>query len=193
MKKIDDFLLTEKVTVGQARDWMKKRDQEAKAKLIELLYHRFNNRYIKHLHSIDSGFLKMAISCLTIETLESFRQGKRNTKGRGVGQQMFTDFFTLEESLFPGFKNIAPDFYENIRCGILHQAETTNAWRILRTGDLLNKTTKAINSKKFVKALEKSLDNYIDALQTNDFTSTIWKNALFKLEDVCENCNVKVR
>ena len=185
MKNIDDFLLTEKITVGQARIWMKEKDNIAKVNLIELIYHRFYNRYVKHLDNIDSGFLKMAVSCLMIETMESFRQGKKDTKGKGVGQRMFLDFFTIEEKLFPGFKEIASDFYTSIRCGILHQAETTNGWRILRKDAILDKANKTINSSKFVKSLEKALENYIESLKNNDFKSTIWKHALFKIEDVC--------
>lgn len=190
-RNINDFLLTDNLTVGQARQWMTKKDNGAKNNLVKLIHHRFYNRYIKHLHKLDSGFLKMAVSCLTIETLESFRQGKKDTKGKGVGQKMFEDFFEIEQKLFPGFKDIAADFYSSIRCGILHQAETTNAWRILRKDDLLDKKNKTINATKFVKALEKALDNYVDSLKTSGFTTTIWKNALFKIEDVCENCNSK--
>ncbi|QEH39413.1 hypothetical protein [Chitinophaga sp. XS-30] len=189
-KNIEDFLLTGTVTVGQARKWIKVKDEAAKSDLIKLIYHRFSNRYVKHLHHIDSGFLKMAVSCLMIETLESFRQGKKDTKGKGVGQKMFKDFFTTEEKLFPGFKDIAPDFYSSIRCGIMHQAETTNAWRVLRKGDLLDKENRTINSTKFVEALDKALGNYVDSLKASDFSAVIWKNAIFKIEDVCKNCKV---
>ena len=188
-KKIDDFLLTGNVTVGQAREWIKKKDDIAKDNLVKLIHHRFQNRYIKHVKKIDSGFLKMAIACLTIETLESFRQGKKDTNGKGVGRKMFKDFFATENKLFVGFKDISDDFYKSIRCGILHQAETTNAWRILRKDALLDKANKTINATKFVSALEKSLDNYIDSLKVNDFNTKIWKNAILKIEDVCENCN----
>ena len=80
MKDINDFLLTGKTTVGQARKWMAEKDANAKANLIELIHHRFYSRYVKHVLTIESGFLQMAISCLTIETLESFVQGKENTK-----------------------------------------------------------------------------------------------------------------
>jgi hypothetical protein len=187
MKNINDFELSEKVTVGQARKWMADKDENSKDKLINLLHHRFTNRYVKHLSKTNSGFLKMAISCLMIETLESFKQGQKDTKRKS--QKMFEDFFETEEKYFPGFKDISIDFFKSIRCGILHQAETTNAWRILRKNALLDKSNRTINATKFVKALEKSLENYIDTLRTMDFNSTIWERALIKIEDVCENCN----
>jgi hypothetical protein len=190
MSNVNEFLLTENVTVGQAKQWMKEKDENAKGNLVKLIHHRFYNRYVKHLKDINSGFLKMAVSCLMIETLESFRQGKKDTKGKGVGQQMFYDFFKTEEKLFPGFKDISADFYSSIRCGILHQAETTNGWRVLRKEDLLDKKNRTINASKFVKVLEKSLDNYVEGLKGSDFNSSLWKNALLKIEDVCENCKI---
>lgn len=189
MKNINDYKLTDNVTVGQARQWMTKKDKESKENLVKLIHHRFYNRYVKHIKDINSGFLIMAVSCLMIETLESFIQGKKNTKGKGIGLKMFEDFFDREQELFLGFTQISADFYSNIRCGILHQAETTNAWRIRRDGALLDKTNKSINAKKFIKSLEKSLENYVEELNTNDFNSLIWKRALKKIEDVCKNCN----
>lgn len=187
MENINNYKLTETITVGQTRKWMLDKDESAKLNLINLIQHRFNNRYIKHVKNLESGFLIMAISCLMIETLESFRQGRKNTKG--VSSKMFKDFFNREKLLFPEFIDIADDFYSSIRCWILHQAETTNAWRILRKEKLLNKTEKSINARKFINSLDKSLENYINELHNSDFNESIWKKALFKLEDICENCN----
>lgn len=191
MKSINDFELTGQVTVGMLRKWMAKGDQASKNEIVKLIDHRFTNRYIKHVKDIGSGFLQMAVSCLTIETLESFKQGKKNTRAKGIGEKMFKDFFENEEKLFPGFKDIYKDFYSNIRCGILHQAETTNAWRILRKDNLLDIESKTINAKKFVKSLEKALANYISELGQSDLDSAIWKNAFLKLDDICENCKPK--
>lgn len=189
MKAVNDYKLTRQVTVGQLRNWLVKRDDFAKKKTIELIEHRFTNRYVKHLHLIDSGFLKMAVCCLTIETLESFKQGKKDTNGKS--RKMFRDFFETEKINFPGFAGISDDFYENIRCGILHQAETTNAWRIVKSGPLLEVASKAINAKKFVEALAGSINNYVSQLNVEDWSSSYWKHAIMKLEDICDNCNVK--
>lgn len=190
MKNIEDFLLTGDITVGETRQWISNKNAVSKTNLINLINHRFHNRYIKHLNNkdIDSGFLKMAISCLMIETLESFKQGKENTKG--IGKQMFIDFFETEEKFFPSFKEISSDFYISIRCGILHQAETTNAWRILRKGNLLNQDERTINASKFVESLGKVLDSYINILEESDFDSNVWENAILKIEDICKNCEV---
>ncbi len=189
MKDVNEYRLTRQVSVRQLRNWLAVRDDSAKQKTIELIEHRFTNRYVKHLHLIDSGFLKMAISCLTIETLESFKQGRKDTNGKS--RKMFNDFFETEKICFPGFAGISGDFYENVRCGILHQAETTNGWRIVKSGPLLNETGKVINAKKFVEALDNSIRNYVAQLNAEDWNTPIWKHALMKLEDICDNCNVK--
>jgi len=163
MKDINEYRLTKKVTVGELKKWMGKNDDKSKNHIVDLIYHRFYNRYILHLKEIDSGFLKMAISCLTIEALESFKKGKKDTKGKGV--KIFNSFFVSEEAYFPEFKDIYEDFYYNVRCGILHQAETKNAWRIMKIGKLLDTNEKVINANKFVSALEKSLNHYIENLK----------------------------
>jgi hypothetical protein len=66
----------------------------------------------------------MAVSCLMIEALECFRQGWIDTKERGKGAQAFRLFFDTAEPL-KEFRGYAPAFYTHVRCGILHQAETT--------------------------------------------------------------------
>lgn len=190
MKNIDDFKLTGNITVKDAREWIASKDESSKSNLIRLIDHRFTNRYLKHLDPTinDSGFFKMAICCLMIETLESFKQGEENTKGKS--KQMFIDFFETEQTFFQGFKDISEDFYYSIRCGILHQAETINGWRILRKGSLLNKSERTINADKFVISLNMSLKSYIKKLNDSDINGgdETWVNAINKITDVCKNC-----
>lgn len=189
MKDIDSFELTKKVTVGQTKKWMELKDAASKAGLVELIHHRFENRYIKHVETSDSGFLKMAVGCFMIETLESFKQGIEDTTGKSG--KMFDDFFRSEHDLFSGFSELGSDFYKSIRCGILHQGETTNAWRILRSGELLNRSERSINASKFIEALKETLNRYIQCLLDSDFDSDIWRNALKKLDDIIRNCDVR--
>ena len=188
MKDINDYQLTENITVGELKVWIVEKNDTSKNKIIEFINHRFTNRYLKHLNNIDIGFLKMAICCLTIETLECFKQGRENTRKNGAGIKMLKDFFKTEKHNFPEFENIYKAFYYNIRCGILHQAETNNAWRIRRDGELLNLDERCINSVKFVKALEKSLDDYLYKLQSEKMDSELWGKAITKLESICRHC-----
>lgn len=188
MKNVNDFLLSETITVGKAREWMASKNERAKKNLVNLIHRRFSERYLDHLTIVKSGFLKMAVSCLMIETIECFRQGKRDTNDSGAGKKMFQCFFITERHLFPGFHDIYSDFYYGIRCGILHQAETTNSWRIIRRGPILNSAEKTINASKFVFALDKALLNYLQQLESEDFNSPLWKNTLLKLGYICDNC-----
>lgn len=190
MRNVEDYLLTKNVTVRDLNNWMVQNDETSKNSIIDLILHRFENRYIKHVVSVNSGFLKMAISCLMIEAFESFKQGIDDTTGKS--QSMFRDFFRSEVLDFPDFKDIAKDFYSNVRCGILHQAETTNAWRILLCGPLLDLNEKSINAELFVFALQKSLERYIDNLRAHGMETTIWLNAFSKLKSICKNCELQI-
>jgi hypothetical protein len=189
MKEIDKYKLTSNVTVGQLLSWMAEKSDHSKSEIVKLIRHRFENRYLKHIDSVDSGFLIIAVSCFVIETLQSFREGEPDTSR--IGKRMFNNFFNDNQDNFSGFHEISDEFYKDIRCGILHQSETTNAWRILKNGKLIDKTEYSINADLFLKSLYKSINKYIDDLTHSDFNSKIWKNAIIKLTDICENCKRK--
>lgn len=193
-KAVDDFLISKDTTVGDIINCIRIKNQESKEKLINAIYHRFYGRYLVPLNSIPggsdlepdlkSGFLIMATACLMIEAMESFYQGRPTTKGKS--KEIFENFFKREENIFPIFRDIK--FYENIRCGILHQAETTEGWRIIRDGMLVNINNKTINATIFLEKLTESLNNYKTELETSDWDAKIWKNAIKKLEAICDNC-----
>lgn len=190
MKEISEYKLTNDVTVGQLQTWMDEETDHSKTEIIKLIRHRFEYRYLKHIKCIDSGFLTMAVSCFVIETLQSFREGEPDTNG--IGQRMFKNFFKNEQDNFPDFnEEISSEFYKHIRCGILHQSETTNAWRVLRVGKLLDKTEFSINAELFLESLDKSVNKYLEELTHLEYNSDLWKNAFIKLKDICENCKRK--
>lgn len=187
MKKLNDYKLTDEITVGQLLMWMSEKSHESKTNIVELISHRFENRYLKHIKPSDSGFLIMAVSCLVIEALQSFREGKPDTNG--ISRKMFQNFFKDHKANFPGFYDISNEFYYHVRCGILHQSETTNAWRIVRKGKLLDDLEFSINARLFIQALDKSVNEYLDELSNSDFSSERWGKALSKLKSICDNCD----
>lgn len=188
MSIFENYKLTRNVTVKELQTWIAAKSDNSKKHIIDLIEHRFENRYLKHIKTkeVDSGFLIMAVCCFVIETLQSFREGIPDTNGKG--RKMFKNFFNNDKDFFPGFYELGSQFYTDIRCGILHQSETKNAWRILRKGKLLDTTEYSINADLFIQALDKSLNKYLDELRYNDFNSKIWENAILKLQDICENC-----
>ncbi len=98
MKEINKYKLTGSVTVGQLLSWMGEKSESSKMEIIKLIEHRFKNRYLKHIKSVDSGFLIMAVSCFVIETLQSFQEGEPDTSR--IGKRMFKNFFNNNSDHF---------------------------------------------------------------------------------------------
>ncbi len=82
------------------------------------------------------------------------------------------------------------DFYKHIRCGILHQAEITGGYRIVRDAKVELLANRAINANMFVKALTTCLDGYLSELKEKAFEDDIWVKAEKKILFICNNCSV---
>jgi len=185
--------LSKSFTVAQYEEFESLGNRERIASLVR---ERFKERFTLPLECRQRhGFTIMAICCLLIETLESFYKGWTDTKGRigyngktiSKSEFAFSSFFQ-NNMHFKEFIGLEHDFYVGVRCGILHQAETTNGWHILRRGPLLDPMTKDINAAKFLKRLIKTVDQYCDNLIILEWESAEWKNARAKLHQICENC-----
>lgn len=175
-------------TVGNYVDAVNTHDRDV---IAEGIHRRFTERYLEPVTAAAKrhGFTMMAIACLMVEALQSFRRGWADTSQRGQGERAFYSFFDAE-GVFAPFRGHARDFYKGVRCGILHQAETALGWRIRRDGDLLsvNAGIRTINATKFVRALQKALDRYRDALKTAAWDDESWVLLRTKMERVCANC-----
>ncbi|MGO4155989.1 hypothetical protein [Cupriavidus sp. YAF13] len=175
--------LSATVTVERYQRLEQSNDRRASA---EFVRQRFDERYFLPIESMPPqnkhGFMIMAIGCLVIETLESFYQGRADTKRHSLA--MFRDFFARNTALnvFGGENDW---FYRDIRCGILHQSEARNGWRILRRGQLLDRSTKSINATKFIRELHTAVDAYAAQLQEDE---EIWLKFKKKMKAVCKNC-----
>lgn len=186
---LPDPELTELATGFTVRDYKRARDAQQREGIAEAIRRRFTERYInpasdaKYKH----GFTMMAISCLMIEALESFRQGWESSDGKS--KAAFCYFFDSNDE-FMEFRGHAQTFYKNVRCGILHQAETTGGWRITRksTAPLFHSSSLTINATRFLKSLHAVLDKYCDGLKTIDWQSSNWRQVLIKMNALCDNC-----
>lgn len=185
-----------RVSIEDYLNLVKKQD---KTKISEFIYQRFYTRYIKPFEYSEkrykkmhkNGFSIMANCCLLIESLESFKNGWETTDRKS--QKAFESFFKSE----PEFEEIKKarleqDFYKNIRCGILHQAETTNGWTIDRISNkYFNAKTKKIDATKFMEKTKKTLKCYKDKLKNDDWDSEIWDNFRRKMRKIISNCKHK--
>lgn len=147
---------------------------------IEIFSKRIQERYIepadklvdleKHLPAKEKkyGFVVLAIDCMLIETLQSFYEGKPDTKGQSP--RMFVNFLTQREafcSYFPEDEVLAHRFYDEYRCGILHQSETKFGARVWAVGELLMEFEGdlIINRVAFHDAMKKEFETYLEILK----------------------------
>jgi hypothetical protein len=180
-----DTRLSSKVSISDYLELEKAKD---KNQIVVFVRERFTERYITPLKGDPKrkhGFCTMAICCLMIEALESFWQGWKDSNGRS--KSAFNSFFHRNQNLNV-FCNCANDFYYNVRCGILHQAETKNGWHIRRKGPIFDLETKKINATKFHKAMEECLKYYCNELKKSDWNSKIWEDFRKKMEVIIANC-----
>jgi hypothetical protein len=170
------------------RDYKKARDSQPADRdaIAGAIHGRFTDRYIKPVGAEPRrGFTIMAVSCLMIEALESFRQGWETSDGKS--KSAFCFFFDALPQ-FKDFRGHAQAFYTHVRCGILHQAETTGGWRIRRDGALFDATALTVNANCFLDALEQALGGFCDGLKTAAWDDPEWKRVRDKMNAIVRHC-----
>ena len=182
-------------------DWnqnLSDRNSREWEKAILVINDRFQSRYLNPINELikypkknirtNIGFIVMSIDCLLIETLNQFYFGLKNTEEKYFNKnsnkkfkynsQAFRDFFT-HSTFFPVFKNqldLIDLFYKDIRCGLLHQAETKANSLINIKEKIMVKPVDGkdfkngiiINRNIFHKALSEEFDKYINDLNNPD-------------------------
>lgn len=105
------------------------------------------DKLIKENELIRDGFAIMALNCLLIETLLQFRYGWDETKGGN--KKSYSEFLS---NVFPDIfnKKIANIFYSDIRCGILHSAQTKGKSKLTFNQDYAVKLMKT-EDKDYIK------------------------------------------
>lgn len=185
-KNIEDIRLSSSMTIKRYRELEVAKDREHIAGFV---VERFQERYLEPALSArtKSGFALMAINCLMIESLVSFRRGWKDT--RKLSESAFCFFFDREGS-FADFRGHVHEFYVNVRCGILHQAETTGGWLIhlKKEKSLFDAKNKIVNAKEFTERLQGCLLAYQSELKNNDWDAEVWTNFRKKMKAVIENC-----
>ena len=148
---------------------------------IDIFEDRINGRFFNQVDELTSnknskvrafsGFVIIAIDCLLIETLEQFYRGIKRT-GKDQDDQIFHDFFQRSGELKSFFDNLDKSkiFYSQIRCGILHQAQTkkqsiihlksgTSTLSWINKGDFQKGIS--INRNKFHNSIKKVFSQYL--------------------------------
>ena len=144
---------------------------------------RMKTRYLNPIKHIEEngaiegeGFAIVAIICSTVEALESFYQGKSYRKATKAApldpnteyyksQPIIESFLQNREPFKSHFaaSGLATEFYENVRCAILHEAATRCGWKIrIDSTSLIEQQGNAwiLNRTLFVQAIEKYMKSY---------------------------------
>jgi hypothetical protein len=188
----EDTLLSSTINARRYLEMERQRDREG---IADFIHHRFRERYIIPLLVIPveekSGFLILGVSCLLLAALESFYQGwesTEKTKTRpGRSKDAFRLFFS-HQWRFKTFQGHAEQFYKNVRCGILHQAETTGGWLIHRSGPLFDEDNLIVNATVFHRNLSGALDDYRRELIRSPWECLRWDNFRNKMKATIKNC-----
>lgn len=153
----------QKLTFSTEDEWQK---------AIDIFEDRIRGRFLEPISCIEgyayAGFAVLALDCLLIENLQQFREGQTQTPDR-KSQEYFVRFFT--ETSFSSYftKEMAEMFYDQIRCGILHQAEVKENSRIRMDTPLIKYTDDGkgllINRKLFHQQLVREFEAYIARLR----------------------------
>lgn len=168
---------------------------------IDIFEDRIYGRFLNIIETIDkklfSGFSVMALDCLLCETLQQFREGREKSERFG---KTFINFLTTNSFVeYFGADNdkstsLAGVFYDQIRCGILHQAEAkkTSLIKIGAEYPLVGwiddeHTGLIVNRKKFHQQLVREFQNYLVSLRKQPIvpTSRPWDNFKKKMDFVC--------
>ncbi len=179
---IEPFLILSEINYDE--NWKKKVEKELN--ILEAGASNFN---------LKLGFSIMSNMCLLMETIQSFRDGIRDSHGQEP--DMFKKFikkygethFALARDekikLANTTKGDIYSFYQNIRNGILHQGETKKGWRINNGDKAIDVENKLIDAKKFLDTMDKVLKAYIGKLKSGEESM---EKCIKKLNAIIDNC-----
>jgi cation transport regulator ChaC len=157
-------------------------DEKAWAEVISAIRRRVQERFltpVRELSRFDEqdelpyrpGFAILALDCLLIDTIQSFREG-RVTTGNVSPAKSFKTF--LSSPRFADFKATdRGDFFQYVRNGIFHNGETRKNWKIridnkrMLDRDGTTETT-TINRQLFHAAVEQEFHDLISLLESGD-------------------------
>lgn len=196
------------ITIEEVENWLLDM-QNNKNKLAELIFNRLYFRYIRpfefdstdYVCKYKNGFAIMTSCCLLIETYISFTVD--NFVDTNHKSERCFGYFFVTEKRFNSFaidgltsedyisKNplrgtgMPRSFYIDVRCGILHNGETRNNWRIRRDSKellMITKENKIVNATKFLKEIKEVLIEYRHKLENSALESALWVASIRRLK-----------
>lgn len=162
---------------------------------IEVMQENDNQHYRQHKQR-RFGFAMMALDCLLIETLAQFYTGVPESPKK-ENRKFYIAFLSNKSFVLKQFfdtEQLAEAFYDTIRCGILHQAETKEDSRIRFFDDenyadepfelLKDGKSLKIYWANFHPKVRSEFETYCAHLRANDMTG-LRKNFRQKMDFIC--------
>jgi|SRR5690554_2052227 len=171
------------------------------------------------------GFAVVNLQCSLIETIESFingwvynatktvdKQGNTWYSGDKIAEykkdkdlknlNIFESFFDNREPfkiIFEKNNLKGNDFYWNVRCGLLHETQTKNGWKIKvskKNNEESITDNKTIYRENFQRDIKKVIENYKSAIVNGEVLNGIESNNLRqnfrdKFNHICEESKEK--
>ena len=131
----------------------------------------------------------MANACLSIEAfmkilnpIKISESSTRTLSGKGLFIRFFKQF-----QLFESFKILGAEFYNDVRCGILHNGETNGLWKINRKSETPILDGYNINANKFIISLKETIILKLNSYLDLSFDSAEWENLILSVERIINN------
>lgn len=164
---------------------------------IEIFTDRMEERYFNVIEQlkrdyINNGFVIMAIDCMLIDTFVKFidssidnRNNKRNYISFLVNEM--SEVFVCEQD--------ARNFYENVRCSILHSTQTSEKYRLaFGTGSVLdfsNTNRMLVDVELFSREVYKFYEGYVQKLRVQE-NDDIRREFILRMNKLC-GISVEIR
>jgi hypothetical protein len=164
-----------------------------KERILEFIKDRIFERYIYPVENVPiefkNGFNMMANACLSIEAfmkilnpIKISESSNRTLTGKGLFIKFFKQF-----ELFESFKILGAEFYNDVRCGILHNGETNGLWKINRKSDTPILHCYDINANKFIISLKETIILKLNSYLDLGFESAEWENLVLSVTRIINN------
>jgi hypothetical protein len=156
-----------------------------------ILDDRINGRFLRMVERIEdvefSGFASLALDCLLIETLQQFKEGVEDTPRRKA-KEYFQKFLTSAPFGGNFDADTAGMFYDQFRCGILHQAELKGSSKVWKVGRMVRRADDGngltVNHKALHAALRTAFASYLLELRRGR-DQTLRDNFKKKMDLIC--------
>lgn len=178
----DDYICLDLRLSSQTHTW---------ERAIEIMRGRIERRYLDPMGTLiqadvnKNGFAAMALCCLLIETLLQFREGYPQTPDR-QNKRCYSNF--LQTQLGHVFnQEMANRFYNDIRCGILHSAQTKNGSCLTfnsgYTARIQGNDVMMVDVQGMYSELEQYFRRYCNELMDTE-NIDLRKNFISKMDDI---------